>query len=421
MGAITTSGPAIPGYELIEKIGEGPVGEVFLATELSLDREVAIKVLRPELASRSGVADLFLMQARKLAGLNHPNIATVYTVFCDGPIVLVVTEYVEGWPITATSRSTGGLSARHVLPIFQQALDGVGFAHSSGVLHLGIKPSNLMVTSAGTVKVMDFGVSRCIGPGDERRRGTTVQCMSPGPPSGTETDPRSDIYSLGFLLYEMLVGHMPFDRRDCAPEDLPPALGQGIPESLEKVVMRALEATPERCFASIEEFCSAIEATLPEVAPGDPIGQGIFIVAEPINPLLRAGGDQCLDDNAEETTQVLGAEATLSRTERPRRERATSLTLGLALLGLVALAALGLQFVTRSPEEVDAADRTAQAATAVRPLPVTAPWAEVPAAPPDPPRATKPKTRRVRRPVTKERSKPAAKQTESEEWVIRRR
>jgi hypothetical protein len=100
------------------------------------------------------------------------------------------------------------------------------------------------------------------------------------------------------------------------------------------------------------------------------------------------------------------------------------LTLGVALLGLVALAALGFQFVTHSPEDVDAAGGSVQEATAAPPLPVTAPWAKVPAAPPDPPeprRATKPKTRRVQKPVTKARSKPAATQTESEEWVIRRR
>ena len=323
-------GPEIPNYEISEKIGEGPVGEVFRATDLILDREVAIKVLRPEFAAHAEGANRFLVQARALAGLNHPNIATVYTLLSEGGLPVVVTEYVEGRPITVLGPRSGGSRPGHVLPLFLQALDGLGFAHSLGVLHLGLKSSNVMVTPAGTVKLLDFGMSRCFGSTDELRAGVsveTLQYMSPQQLRGHPTDPRSDVYSLAVLLYEMLAGRVPFvagTGRDLIRAQIqgPPTplreSAPGLPESLERTLLRALERTPERRFASAEEFRSALERTLPA---GDrreePLDIQRLSTPELITPLRRAAA---AGESAEETTQSFNETTQVFDNESPGRD-----------------------------------------------------------------------------------------------------
>jgi hypothetical protein len=290
-------GTVVGSYKIVDRIGEGGMGSVFKGIDLMLEREVAIKVLRPELARRADIVERFRTEAVALARLNHPNIATLFNFFRQGDDYFMVMEFVRGETLDELMWKHGPLPADFALRVFCQALEGIDHAHKMGIIHRDIKPANIMVTPAGLTKVMDFGIARMLGTARLTMHGGvvgTAEYMSPEQVQGLETDARSDIYSLGIMLYEMLTGRAPFSGKseyesmrlhiESAP--LPPtALVPNIPAYIENGITRALAKNPNDRFQTAADFREALLAGVP--LPARPLGRGaeVFPVGPPRQPV----------------------------------------------------------------------------------------------------------------------------------------
>ena len=253
-------------YRIVEKIGEGGMGEVFRGVDINLDRDVAIKVMRPELARRPEILQRFRKEAVVLAKLNHSNIATLYNFVHDGTNYYMVMEFAPGrtlhWII---ADDAGGLPWRYSLELFMDALQAIDHAHKQGIIHRDIKPANMMVSERDTLKVLDFGIARVLGESGFTKAGLvvgTTRYMSPEQILGRSIDTRSDIYALGIVLYEMLTGHVPFEglgefelmkaqveERAVPVREIIPDL----PEAVDEAIMRSLEKAPEDRFQRASE------------------------------------------------------------------------------------------------------------------------------------------------------------------------
>ena len=200
-------------YRLVEKLGEGGVGTVYLGVDVMLERKVAIKMLLPEIASQQDIVERFRAEAVTLARLNHPSIATLFNFFCEGNQYYMVMEYVPGRTLETVIREMGALRVDLAVAVMSKALDGIEHAHELGVLHRDLKPANIMLMDSGGVKVMDFGIARLLGAARMTRSGRivgTLEYLAPERVRGQEGDLRSDLYSMGIVLYEMLTGRLPF-------------------------------------------------------------------------------------------------------------------------------------------------------------------------------------------------------------------
>ena len=258
-------------YRIVEKLGEGGMGVVYKAVEISLDRAVAVKVLSPDLTGDQALIERFRSEAKAQANLNHPNIATLYTFLATPESSMMVMEYLEGETFDQLIRRRGLLPYEQAVPIFKQALLGIGFAHRQGIVHRDIKPSNIMLTKSGLVKVMDFGIAKVLGGQRLTQTGSrmgTVYYMSPEQIRNRAVDIRSDIYALGVTLYEMLTAHLPFESDSDfeimsnhvnTPPPRPTIHYPYIPPGIEQAVLKALEKDPNARFQTVEEFGAALE------------------------------------------------------------------------------------------------------------------------------------------------------------------
>jgi serine/threonine protein kinase len=259
-------GSVVGNYKIIEKIGEGGMGAVFKGVDLMLEREVAIKMLRPELARQPNIVERFRTEAVTLAKLNHSNVATLHSFFRQGDDFFMVMEFVRGKTLEEMIRTQGAMQCDRAIEMFCMALEGMEHAHKMGIVHRDIKPANMMLTETGSIKVMDFGIARMLGTDRLTKAGHligTVEYMSPEQVRGEETDARSDIYSLGILLYEMLTGRVPFNSTSeyelmrCQIEDapMPPrSHAPHIPLPVEQAIMRSLAKKRESRYQSASEF-----------------------------------------------------------------------------------------------------------------------------------------------------------------------
>jgi serine/threonine protein kinase len=260
-------------FEVQELLGEGGIGQVYAARDTVLDRMVAIKSLRAELLNDKSFVARFRGEAKNLALLSHPNITTLYTLLEEGGSLYMVMEMVRGQTLEAILEQRGApFTTQEALAIVAQAADGLSYAHEMGIVHRDIKPANLILTSSGLLKIMDFGIARAQGTQRMTRDGSivgTLAYMSPEQCRGQEVDGRTDQYSLGIVLYEMLTGKVPFEATTDyelmqahinSPPEWPSRRVPGIAPHAEKALMKALSKKAPDRFPTLTAFKEALGA-----------------------------------------------------------------------------------------------------------------------------------------------------------------
>jgi serine/threonine-protein kinase len=251
-------------YRILSELGAGGMGVVYRAVDVLLEREVAIKRLRSEYAASPSVLERFRKEAQLQAKLNHPNIAQLYTLLQDGDSLCIVMEFIDG----AVLRNFIPMPWESALPVALQILEALDYAHRRGVLHRDVKPENIVIDREGIVKVMDFGIAHALGAARLTRERVVIGTLEYMPPErilNREMDQRSDLYSVGTLLFEMLCGRLPFTSDNeyellrAQVEYTAPPVGQfvgGIPDFVSEAIRKALEKDPASRYPSGGEMAA---------------------------------------------------------------------------------------------------------------------------------------------------------------------
>lgn len=259
-------------YEILEQIGSGGMSEVYRAKCHKLNRLVAIKLLKEEFSQDSNFVSKFKMEAQSAAGLSHPNIVSVYDVVDEGDLHYIVMEVIEGITLKSYIVKKGRLGVKESIGIAIQVAQGIGAAHDQHIIHRDIKPQNMIISRDGKVKVADFGIARAVS---SQTVGATavgsVHYISPEQARGGYSDARSDIYSLGITLYEMVTGKVPFDGENTVTIALshleqnivpPRTLNPEVTPSLERIILKCTQKKAERRYKDAYELIADLRRAL---------------------------------------------------------------------------------------------------------------------------------------------------------------
>jgi eukaryotic-like serine/threonine-protein kinase len=271
MTAEFTVGQSVGDYEVLSILGLGGMGKVYKVRNVISDRAEAMKVLLPDLHSHQSLADRFLREIRLLASLNHPNIAALRTALTYENQLVMIMEFVEGETL-ANRIARAPISTAEAVNYSEQILSALSYAHKHNIIHRDIKPANMMLTPQGVVKLMDFGIARSGTDGSLTSTGTTLGSLNYMPPEqvrGEAADARSDLYSFGISLYELLTGKLPFQgdsqyslmtaQLNQQPAS-PISLRADVPPALNEIILMAMAKEPSDRFQSADAFANALKS-----------------------------------------------------------------------------------------------------------------------------------------------------------------
>lgn len=340
-------------YRIDHRLAVGGMGTVYVATDERLGRQVAVKLLKEELAHDERFVERFRREARAAGALTHPNVASVYDFANDGGRHYMVMELVRGRDLARVLREEGPLDPARSALITSQIANALQHAHSAGVVHRDIKPANVIVDDQDRAKVTDFGIARAVGDSTLTATGSvlgTAHYISPEQASGGEVGPATDIYSLGIVLYEMLTGSLPFTGDSAigvamrhVSDDVPRAseLNPRVPRELDDVVARATAKDPSQRFPEAAAMAAAVEgAVAGELGGGTAALGGTEVMGEP------AG------------TEVLQTVWPIPGSRWDPQKLGRTVLIGLAALALIALALVLLRLGDAAEETAAPAEAT---------------------------------------------------------------
>src|ERR1700688_3497374 len=300
-------------YELTHLIARGGMAQVYRARDRQLDRPVALKVLFPELSVDRAFVERFRREAQAAANLSHPNIVPVFDWGEDSGSYFIVMEFVDGRALSSILRTAGPLHPDRAAEIAADVAGALAYAHRHGVVHRDVKPGNVLITEEGTIKVTDFGIARAVNTEESLTQTGAVMgtatYFSPEQAEGMGVDSRSDIYSLGVVLFEMVTGRPPFmgDTPVAVASkhvrDHPPApreVNPGVPPDLEAIILKCLAKSPDHRYATAEELRAdllrfnegrAVEAGVHQTGQHPAVGTTQSIRAMGTQALPAIGGD----------------------------------------------------------------------------------------------------------------------------------
>jgi len=349
-------------YRLEEKLGTGGMAEVYRAQDLTLERTVAIKLLRQDYSQNPEFRARFHQEAKAAANLSHPNIVTVHDFGYSANQLFIVMEYLPGDDLKTIMKGREPFSVAEAIDLITQACAGLGYAHRAGLVHCDVKPQNLLVTPDKRLKVGDFGIARALATISPDEKSDVVwgspQYFSPEQASGSAPSPASDVYSLGVIFYEMLTGRLPFiastpqELARLHREALPPSprrFNPRLPTTLEQIILKVLSKEPSARYRTADQLGRVLANFTYQPSPAQPAyahpAQVTTVPPAQIRPASRPIPSQPVivqpEKSSYETIKIEDPDSGLVYiTPRPQNKGFDWLTWILALIALIALGGL---------------------------------------------------------------------------------